>query len=275
MDDRSDKTVLTTGSNSGIGLSTVIRVAQLGFRSVGSVRSEAKAALVREAAEKAEVEVETVLLDVTDAEGCARVIDRVRPWGLVNNAGFGGIGAIEDVVDDEARQLLDTMVMAPMRLSRLALAHMRESGGGRIVNMSSVFGRTTGPLVGWYSAAKHAVEALSDALRMEVASAGVKVVLVEPGGIRTGIWEEVNEQIDRRSASHYAGSYRRSALGLRLVQPLMGDPGQVARIVGRALTSRFPQERYLVGVDAAGLTLAQQLTPTVIRDRFTRLGFGL
>ena len=275
MDDRSGRTVLTTGSNSGIGLSTAIRVAQLGYRSVGSVRSEAKAAIVREAAEKAGVEVETVLLDVTDADGCATVIDRVRPWGLVNNAGFGGIGAIEDVGDDEARQLMDTMVMAPMRLARLALPHMRDSGGGRIVNMSSVFGRTTVPLVGWYSAAKHALEALSDAMRMEVASAGVKVILIEPGGFRTGIWEEVNDQIDRRSDSAYVRSYKRSALGLRMVGPLMGDPGQVARVVGRALTSRFPMERYLVGVDAAGLTLAQRLTPTMIMDRFTRVGFGL
>lgn len=268
-------TVVTTGCNSGIGLATVVRVAQLGFRSVGTVRSDAKAAVVHEEAERAGVRVETALLDVTDAAGCAEVVDRFRPWGLVNNAGYGGIGAVEDVDDDEARGLLETMVVAPARLARLAAPHMRAAGGGRIVNMSSVFGRTTAPLAGWYSASKHALEALSDAMRMEVASAGIRVILIEPGGFRTGIWQEVSDQIERRTDSTYRDSYRRSALGLRLLQPLMGQPSQVARVVGHALTSRFPQERYLVGVDAAGLTLAQRLTPTALRDLFTRTGLGL
>jgi NAD(P)-dependent dehydrogenase (short-subunit alcohol dehydrogenase family) len=269
------QTVLTTGSNSGIGLATAIRMAELGFRSVGSVRSEAKAESVHKAAEQAGVEVETVLLDVTDSAGCAEVIERVQPWALVNNAGYGGMGAIEDVGDDEARQLIETMVVAPMRLARLALPHMRATGGGRIVNMSSVMGRITVPLAGWYCGAKHALEALSDSLRMEVASAGVKVILVEPGGFKTGIWEELSDQVEARADSAYAGAYRRSATGLRLSQGLMGEPDQVARVVGRALSSRFPQDRYLVGIDATALTLAQRLTPTVLRDRVTRLGLGL
>ncbi|HMC38475.1 MAG TPA: SDR family NAD(P)-dependent oxidoreductase, partial [Acidimicrobiales bacterium] len=224
---------------------------------------------------RAGVAVETVILDVTDAGGGREVMDRIRPWALVNNAGYGGIGAIEDVDDDEARGLLETMVVAPMRLARLALPHMRAAGGGRIVNMSSVFGRTTAPLTGWYAGSKHALEALSDSLRMEVASAGVKVILVEPGGFRTGIWDEVSSQIDRRAGSAYLQSYRRSATGIRLTEPVMGDPGQVAKVVGRALSARFPQERYLVGLDAAALTVAQRLTPTALRDRVTRLGLGL
>lgn len=275
MSDRAQQTVLTTGSNSGIGLATAVRLAQLGFRSVGSVRSEAKAETVHKAAAEAGVQIDTVLLDVTEPDGCAEVIHRVRPWALVNNAGYGGMGAIEDVGDDEARQLIETMVIAPMRLARLALPHMRESGGGRVINMSSVMGRITVPLAGWYSGAKHALEALSDSFRMEVASAGVKVILVEPGGFKTGIWEEVSDQIDQRAGSAYIDAYKRSAFGLRLSQGLMGDPDQVARVVGRALSSRFPQDRYLVGIDAAALTLAQRLTPTILRDRVTRLGLGL
>ena len=275
MEDRSRRTVLTTGSNSGIGLATALRAARLGYRSVGTVRSQAKAEVVHAEAGKAGVTVETVILDVNDAEGCARVVEQVRPWALVNNAGYGGIGAVEDVGDGEARDLMETMVFAPMRLTRLAAPHMRAAGGGRVVNMSSVFGRTTVPLAGWYSAAKHALEAVSDALRMEVASAGIKVVLVEPGGFRTGIWEEVSAQISRRSGSRYSRSYQRSAAGLRLLQPLMGNPDLVARVVGRALTSRLPHERYLVGLDAAALTLAQHLSPTSVRDVVTRAGLGL
>lgn len=271
---RRERVVLTTGSNSGIGLATAIEVARLGFRSVGSVRSEAKARTLHEAADRAGVEVSTVLLDVTDGKRCREVVEELRPWAVVNNAGFGGMGAVEDVDDDEARLLLETMVVAPMRLARLAIPVMRDAGGGRIVNMSSVLGLVTTPLAGWYSASKHALEALSDALRAEVASAGVKVVLVEPGGFKTGIWGEVEQTVER-PGSAYERAYRRSATGVRLTQPVMGQPEQVARTVGRALTSRFPRERYLVGVDALALTVANRFTPAAVRDRVTRLGLGL
>lgn len=272
---RSDRTVLTTGANSGIGLATVLEVARRGFRSVGSVRSDEKAAVVARAAAEAGVRVDTVLLDVTDADRCRAVIEELRPWGLVNNAGYGGPGAIEDVGDGEARHLMETMVVAPMRLCRLALPHMRSGGGGRIVNMSSVLGLTTAPLVGWYSGAKHALEALSDALRVEVASAGIAVVLVEPGGFRTGIWEETEAAADERSGSRYERAYQRSATGVRLTQPLMGEPRQVGRAVARALTARRPAERYLVGIDAMALALTQRLTPAAVRDLVTRVGLGL
>jgi NAD(P)-dependent dehydrogenase (short-subunit alcohol dehydrogenase family) len=275
MTSRAERTVLVTGANSGIGLATVLEAARKGFGAVGSVRSEEKAARVMAAAGDAGVDVQTLLLDVTDEEGCAEVIDRLRPWALVNNAGYGTVGAVEEVDDHEARRLLETMVIAPTRLCRLALPHMRSAGGGRIVNMSSILGRTAPPLAGWYAAAKHALEALSDALRVEVASAGVKVVLVEPGGFRTDIWDEVDRDTARRPNSPYARAYRRSATGLRLMGPVMGDPRMVALVVGHALTTRRPLDRYLVGVDALSLTLAQRLAPTAVRDRVTRLGFGL
>src|SRR5579862_5728737 len=149
------RVVLTTGANSGIGLATVVELARRGFRSVGTVRSRAKARRVAEAAKEAGVSVETALLDVTDADGCAEVVDRFRPWGLVNNAGFSVTGALEDIGDDEARQALETMVVAPVRLARLALPAMRDAGQGRIVNISSIYGLTTTPLTGWYQGCKH------------------------------------------------------------------------------------------------------------------------
>src|SRR5438552_1299835 len=139
------RTVLTTGANSGIGLAAVLAVARSGFRSLGSVRTEAKADTVRKAAADAGVEVDTVLLDVADAGQCAQVMEGLDLYGLVNNAGYGMVGAIEDIDDDEARQLFETMVFAPMRLARLALPGMRAVGGGRIVNVSSVMGRVTTP----------------------------------------------------------------------------------------------------------------------------------
>jgi NAD(P)-dependent dehydrogenase (short-subunit alcohol dehydrogenase family) len=275
MTDRKDRTVLTTGANSGLGLAAALEVAKAGFRSVGSVRSPAKAQTVKQASSRAGVTVHTVVLDVTDRAGCAAVIDEVRPWGLVNNAGYGLTGAVEDVDDDEAQALVDTMVMAPMRLARLALPHMREANGGRIVNVSSIYGRVTTPLAGWYQGAKHALEALSDALRIEVASTGVKVVLVEPGGFKTNIWADAQADVDKRAGSRYDSAYRRSLSAMLLTEPLMGGPAQVGKVISRALTSSRPRARYLVGLDAQAMAMADQLTPTAVKDLVIRLGLGL
>jgi NAD(P)-dependent dehydrogenase (short-subunit alcohol dehydrogenase family) len=271
-----DGTVLTTGANSGIGLSCVLEVARKGYRSVGSVRSEAKAEAVHKAAADAGVQVETVLLDVTDAERCAAVIDEVGPlYGLVNNAGYGVTGAVEDVDDDEARAVLETMVVAPMRLARLALPAMRDAKRGRIINVSSIMGRTTTPFTGWYQASKHALEGVTDALRIEVAGGGIKVVLVEPGGFKTGIWEELERDIAKRDGSPFMSAYRRSQQLMKLAEPVMGNPDQVAKVVATVLSSRSPRARYLVGIDANLIAFGDRFTPTALKDRATRLGLGL
>ena len=267
--------VLTTGANSGIGLATAIDVARRGYRSIGTVRSQAKADALASAAEQAGVDVEPVILDVTDADRCEKVMVGLDLYGLVNNAGYTNTGAVEDVDDDDVRHQLETMTVAPMRLARLALPAMREAGRGRIVNVSSIYGRTTSPLTGWYQAAKHALEAVSDALRMEVAATGVRVVLVEPGGFRTGIWEGNETAIARHDESRYATAYQRELLLTRLAQPLMGNPGRVAKVIGRALDARLPRARYLVGYDAQALAIVERMTPTSVKDLVTRIGLGL
>lgn len=275
MGDPGGKTVLTTGANSGIGLASVVKLATLGFRSVGTVRSEAKADTVAAAAGAAGVSVETVLLDVTDASRCAEVVDQVRPWGLVNNAGFSGVGAIEDVNDEEVRQQLETMVVAPMRLARLAMPYMRAAGGGRIVNVSSIYGLTTTPFSGWYQASKHALEAASDALRLEVARDGIRVVLIEPGGFKTGIWEEFEADVSRREDSGYEAAYHRIRSLLEPFMRFMGEPENAAKVIAKALTADAPHARYLVGRDAQFIAAAQPLLPTGVRDRVTRFFVGL
>jgi NAD(P)-dependent dehydrogenase (short-subunit alcohol dehydrogenase family) len=273
----SERTVLTTGASSGIGLATSIEVARRGMRSIGSVRSAAKAKIVQQAATAAGVRVETVRLDVTDAAGCEQVMHDLELFGLVNNAGYSLTGAVEDISDDEARRLFETMVHAPMRLARLALPAMRALGEGRIVNVSSIAGRATAPLAGHYTGAKHALEALSDALRMEVAGDGIKVVLIEPGGFKTGIWEEMDRDVDAREAagSRFASAYRRSLQAQRLLEPIMGQPEACARVIVDALTARSPRSRYLVGLDAQAMLLAQRLTPTFVKDRVVRFGLGI
>ena len=261
-----ERHVLVTGANSGIGLATVLHLAQRGFRVTGSVRSDAKADVVGAAAAEAGVEVETVLLDVTDAEACERVMAELGPLhGLVNNAGYGLTGAVEDVDDDEARAVLETMVLAPMRLARLAIPAMRDAGGGRIVNISSIYGRTATPLTGWYQGSKHALEGLSDALRMEVAKDRIHVTLIEPGGFKTNIWEDLERDLSNREGSRYASAYQRIGGLTSMWEPLMGEPAACAKAIARALETSMPRARYLVGADAKVMAAASQLTPTLVK----------
>jgi NAD(P)-dependent dehydrogenase (short-subunit alcohol dehydrogenase family) len=270
-----ERTVLTTGANSGIGLATAIEVARRGFISVAGVRSPAKARSVTRASKAAGVKVKTVMLDVTDAGDCNRVMTALKPYGLVNNAGVPASGAIEDVGDEEARVAMETMVLGPMRLARLAIPHMREQGGGRIVNISSIYGLMTTPLTGWYQASKHALEALSDALRVEIAADGIAVVLIEPGAFRSNIWETAGNDVQRRLDSEYFAAYRRLEEGIRVSQRLMGDPIEVARLIASVMAAKSPKARYLVGYDARAIDIYAKLLPTEVRDRLARMTLGL
>jgi NAD(P)-dependent dehydrogenase (short-subunit alcohol dehydrogenase family) len=257
-----------------------VELARRGWRSVGSARSEAKADLLKKAAVDAGVDVGTVLFDVSDAAACEQAIDDVvgrygRLDGLVNNAGYSATGAIEDVSDDEARLLLETMVIAPARLARLALPVMRQHGGGTIVNISSIYGRASTPLSGWYQAAKHGLEGWTDALRMEVAADGIRVVLVEPGGFKTNIWEEFDRDTAEREGSRYETAYRRARQTIGMSAPFMGRPESCAAVIAHALESRAPRARYLVGADAMLLATVSTVAPTSVMDRITRRVMGL
>jgi NAD(P)-dependent dehydrogenase (short-subunit alcohol dehydrogenase family) len=198
------------------------------------------------------------------------VVRRFQPTVVVNNAGVPVAGAIEDIGDDEARAAFETMVVGPMRLARLALPYMRQAHDGRIVNVSSIYGRATTPLTGWYQGCKHALEGVSDALRAEVAGDGIKVVLIEPGLVRTGIWGETDGDLDGRAASEFAGPYRRLRSTTRLVDPIMAEPSKVAQVIAGAVTSHRPRARYLVGHDAQAIAALQQYVPTRVWDRMAR-----
>jgi len=270
-----ERRVLTTGAGTGIGLATVIELARRGFDSGGGVGSQAKARAVSRAARAAGVKVRTVLLDVTSAADCKRVVAELKPYGLVNNAGVAASGAVEDVGDEEARVAFETMVLGPMRLARLAIPYMRDQGGGRIVNISSIYGLMTTPLTGWYQASKHALEALSDALRVEIAADEIAVVLIEPGAFRSNIWDSAGNDVQSRLDSEYFAAYRRLEEGIKISQRLMGDPIEVARLIASVLTAKKPKSRYLIGYDARAIDIYSKLLPTEVRDRLARITLGL
>ena len=276
------RSVLVTGANSGIGLVTALELAAAGYDVVGSVRSAAKAEHVRSAAAERGVQVRTVELDVDDAASCEAGVEEVAsltdggPWALVNNAGFAQSGAVEDITDEQARAQLETNVVAPVRLARLVLPRMRERGDGRIVNVSSVAGRLSTPLMGWYCASKHALEAVSDALRIEVEPDGVRVVLVEPGMFGTDIWSSAKiGGFPEPTHPRYAAAYARAeALSSRGADRLP-DPVWVARTVRVALSNPVPLARYVVGADAVTGILAETVVPTVVTDYVKAVGSGL
>lgn len=268
-----ERTFLTTGANGGLGLATAIEAARRGHRSVGTVRSEGKADEVRAAAAAAGVSVEVELFDVTDAERAAEVVEAVRPDVLVNNAGYMLYRAIEEVDDDEARALLETMVVAPMRLARLCLPHMRDAGWGRIVQISSLSARASFPLMGWYQGAKHALEGASDALRLEVAGDGISVVLIEPGVFRSELSEQFSDV--GGEGSRYEAAYAASAEMFGRLDRFMTEAEAVAKVVVKAAEARVPKARYPVGLDAQFSVLTGPLTPTALRDFALRRSSGL
>ena len=183
--------VLVTGANSGIGLATTLRLADRGWEAWGTVRSKTKAKALTDAAEHAGVAdlVKPLVLDVSNHDAVVARWPELPPfYGVVNNAGYSELGAVEEVTARQARAQLDVNVVAPAVVSSCALPAMRERGSGRIVMVSSIAGRAAFmPLNGWYHASKFALEALSDVLRIEVAGFGVKVSIVEPGFFKTGI----------------------------------------------------------------------------------------
>jgi short-subunit dehydrogenase len=262
------RTVLVTGASSGIGLETALHLARLGFRVVGTARSEAKAEVLRKAAHDAEVEVEAAVLDITDAAACRGLVGRLELYGLVNNAGYMNVGAVEDVTPEEALRQLHALAVAPMHLASLAIPGMRIRGAGRIVNISSMAAHLDVPLMGWYEAAKRALNAVASALRVELAGSGIDVILVEPGAFRTCIWDKAMADLKgRRDGSLYAAAYERVLDKLPALKERVPEPSAVAEVVGRALTTGVPQRRYLCGGDASPLEAAAFLVPPSVKDR--------
>ena len=271
------RTALVTGASSGIGEETARRLQTLGYIVYGAARRTDRL-------EKLSSEgVRPLAMDVTDdasmTAGIARIIEETgRIDVLVNNAGYGSYGAIEDVPIDEARRQFEVNLFGLGRLVQLVTPHMRGQRSGTIINISSMGGRLTTPLGGWYHATKYAVEALSDALRMELKPFGIDVVLVEPGGIRTewaGIAADHLEETAEGSA--YSDQIRAVAGSMRneSVQRRQSPPTVIANAVERIVTARRPRTRYAVGFMAKPLITARRVLPDRAFDRVISAALGV
>lgn len=255
------KVALVTGASSGIGASTARRLQALGYTVYGAARR------VDRLEELASSGVRALAMDVTDeasmASGVARVIAETgRVDVLVNNAGYGSYGAVEDVDIDEARRQFEVNVFGAMRLTQLVLPHMRAQRSGTIVNITSMGGKVHTPLGGWYHGTKFALEALSDCLRLELAPFGIDVVVVEPGGIATEWGSIAADHLEQTSgAGAYAAQSAAVATSLRSEGNANRNspPSVIADAIGRAVTARRPRTRYAVGFGAKPLIAARRL----------------
>src|SRR5215470_13719734 len=237
--------VIITGASAGIGEQTARRLGRGGARVVISARREDRLDSLKREIETAGGQALAVAADVTSADDRARLVDlTVRTFGridgLVNNAGYGVRGPIEIVPLEDIRRNFETNVFSLIGLSQLVIPIMRnQGGGGRIINISSVAGRIARPLSSVYDSTKHALEALSDGMRGELAPFGVKVVVIEPGFILTEFLQ-VSTDVSRpvvEKESPYSGFFATFNRGTDRMRKMAGRPDDIARLIEKALTA--------------------------------------
>ena len=268
-------TVLITGASTGIGEATAHHLKELGFDAVGAVRKDEDAERLRAAG------LRTVKLDVADSDSIAAAGAELGDGpltGLVNNAGIAVAAPIEFLPLDQLRHQLEINLIGQVAVTQRFLPALR-AGRGRIVNVSSIGGRVALPLVGAYNMSKFAMEGMSDSLRRELRPHGVDVIVIEPGGVKTPIWQKGNELADDLQADMPPEAqrlYGRMIQALRKqtvkIQTESGiEPREVAEAIGTALTAKRPRARYLVGRDAKLRAPAAAVLPDRVMDRLVAL----
>ncbi|MCG8425678.1 MAG: SDR family NAD(P)-dependent oxidoreductase [Proteobacteria bacterium] len=282
---------LVTGSSSGFGLQCCVELARRGMRVFASMRDLSRSEGLDAAMAEVGLTCDKVELDVTKpdslATAVAEIADRVgpKPPGntaetgdepllvpvdiVVNNAGFGLGGFVEDLTMDKLREQFETNFFGLVALTKAVLPGMRERRRGRIINISSLSGRMGQPGAGAYAASKFAVEGISESLRLELLPYGVYVVLIEPGMFRTDLFDR-NQRITARALEPDSPNYKalmrlKSIVEKRLARG--GDPRQVARVVGQAVAADKPRLRYLVGSDAAVAGTLKGILPFGLWER--------
>jgi NAD(P)-dependent dehydrogenase (short-subunit alcohol dehydrogenase family) len=271
--------ILVTGSSTGLGLETALQLATAGFTVFAAVRELGQRGAVLQAAADRGANLAVLHLDLVSPESIFAAVATIVEatggiFGLVNNAGVGLRGAVEDCSDDEIRHVMDTNVLGTIAVTRAVLPHMRAAGCGRVVTVSSVGGRVAGFGVTIYCASKFAQEGLGEGLALELAPFGIQSVLVEPGIVRTTRWSQRRgtAQRARDPASPYHELFWASeAEADAIVERTRTRPEDVARTIHEALTADDPRMRYVVGRGAALAIRARRMLPETL---FERLYYG-
>jgi len=246
------KVALVTGASSGIGKDAAILLQKNGHQVYGAARRIDKMEDLESHG------IKTIALDVTNEESMVNCVTSIQHQEgrldfLVNNAGYGSYGAIEDVPMEEARRQFDVNIFGLARLTQLVIPLMREQQFGRIVNISSMGGKVYTPFGGWYHATKHALEGLSDCLRLETKEFGIDVVVINPGGIKTEWGGIAADNLKKTSGNgNYADAANKTADATAAMYESnrLSDPAVISKAILKAVTSRKPKRRYVVGMGA-------------------------
>jgi NAD(P)-dependent dehydrogenase (short-subunit alcohol dehydrogenase family) len=265
---------VVTGASSGIGHATVRALAARGFHVLAGVRREADADQLSGAC------IDPVILDITDPAHVAAIAERVQEdaggrllGALVNNAGIAVNGPVETIPMQEWRRQFEVNFFGHVAVTQALLPALL-AGGGRVVNVSSIGGRVASPTYGAYAASKFALEAVSDALRREVARLGVQVIVIEPGTVATGIWGKglaAAQDLAAGMSEAQQTRYRDLLAAVSKQAKTLGrsgiDPADTARVIADAIEARKPRARYQVGRDAKLMARIARLLPDRIVDR--------
>lgn len=261
------KIVLITGASSGMGKSTAQLLLQNGYTVYAAARRVERMDGLKQAG------AHIIRMDVADdqsmQEGISTIITREQRIDiLINNAGFGSFGALEDVAIEDARYQMQVNVFGLARLTQLVLPHMRAQKNGKIINVTSTGGKLSSPMAGWYHASKYAAEALSDSLRMEVKPFWIDVIIIEPGAIQSE-WSDISMQsLQEVSAGKAYSTLAEKIVRLsKKVAPKSSDPVVIARLILKAITASKPKTRYHAGYLSGVILLLKKVLSDKQFDR--------
>lgn len=261
------KVILITGASAGMGKEFAKELLKDGHIVYGAARRVDKMHDI----EKQGVKV--LSMDVTDEASMKKGVDTIikeqnRIDVLINNAGFGSYGAIEDVPLADARYQLEVNVFGAARLIQLVLPHMRKHHYGRILNISSIGGKITTPLGGWYHASKFALEGLSDSLRNEVKQFGIDVVVIEPGGVKSE-WAGIAADNLMKNSNNpaYESLTRRFTQARKTTEEKNADPGVIVDLVRKSIEAKEPKTRYAGGYMAGMALFMRKILPDRLFDK--------
>ena len=261
------KIALVTGSSSGIGYETALLLARNGFHTCATMRNTEKSESLRKIAEKEKLPIRFVQLDVDDDDSVDRAIREIeKELGkidvLINNAGYGLVGGFEDLALDEIRQQFETNLFGVIRVIQRVLPGMRTRRNGIIVNISSGAGIVGFPCMSGYVSTKFALEGLSESIAHELLPFGIKVIIIEPGVIKTDfVRNSVTSKRALNESSAYFDILGKIRENLILMQEHATSPADVAKIIFDAINHREPNLRYVVGNDIAMVAEAKRNLP--------------
>ena len=250
-----NKTALVTGCSSGIGYSTCLLLARNNFKVYGTVRNLSKAKKIQEVIDKEKIPLKIILLDVNDSESIQNAIrdilyDSRKIDVLINNAGYGMFGPIEDITTEDVKLQFETNFFGVIRLIKEIVPIMRKQGNGTIVNISSMVGRFGVPLNAAYVSSKFAIEGLSESISYELAEFGIKIIVIEPGVVQTNFFNNLKINGLDTSSPYYELMKKRVSFLKTAMKNSPTSSSQVANTILDALNSKRPEFRYVIGIDA-------------------------